>query len=174
MLTKKLKIIGIAVAVTLLLFSAWQFSIKKNSDQPDEPAPVAQESSEDKNKEPISYSRASFFIVNPIKASIAIPDDWEGKYRIQEKGNAARFYYIEDPEAQVELFIILYYSVAEWEKIKKKKDNQAVEITTHDSTIFVYELSTEELLPHNQISGYTEMRGDILDIISTFKSFCLD
>lgn len=51
-------------------------------------------------------SRISFFLSRPIRANLAIPDYWEGNYRLSESGDKASFIYIEDPDNISEIFYV--------------------------------------------------------------------
>ena len=67
---------------------------------------------------PLKYSRISFFNTHETRASLAIPEEWEGKYRMKETGNQVTFYYIGDSSKELELFSIIYYEYNEWENRK--------------------------------------------------------
>lgn len=41
-----------------------------------------------------SYSRVSLFNAQKARVSLAIPDYWEGNYRVKESGGTANFYFI--------------------------------------------------------------------------------
>ena len=48
----------------------------------------------------------SFFLAEPTRAKLSIPDYWEGNYRIKEAGGQVSFLYIEDPANIAEIVYI--------------------------------------------------------------------
>jgi hypothetical protein len=52
----------------------------------------------------INYSRVSFFNSSPDRATMNIPEKWEGSYRLQEEGERVGFYYLSPQGATEELF----------------------------------------------------------------------
>ncbi len=72
----------------------------------------------------LEYSRISFFNGASVRASLNIPEIWEGKYRMKEEGDSAIFYFL-DKNAQAEKMfaIIKKNNFAPGEKVICEKDD---------------------------------------------------
>jgi len=66
------------------------------------------EQKENITKEVFTYSRLNFFLSSQNRASLAIPDFWEGNYRVKERGNEVVFYFVKGTTDEVKLFSIKY------------------------------------------------------------------
>lgn len=69
--------------------------------------------------EEIKYSRLTFFNLMPIRASMNIPEDWEGKYRLRDQGAVARLYYIGEAPLEAGLMDLKIYGESDWDKKEK-------------------------------------------------------
>ncbi len=87
----------------------------------------------ERSKKEITYSRVSFFHTKPVYVSLSIPSTWEGRYRLEEKGNIASFMYIGDPENVVNLFSIKLFSENEY-----NKNDEYIKIDSKDGYILAY------------------------------------
>lgn len=162
----------IVIIVFILLFSLWQITIDRKQDKTRDDGLILEKLPMEKNNnEPINYSRVSFFITAPVVASLAIPEDWEGKYRVQEEKNIARFSYIENPEKEIGLFSVLYYLPEEWDKINNSGNNKLQLISIFGGVVFAYSLSTDDSTSDNE--NFAIMKRTIPAIIASFKPFLI-
>jgi hypothetical protein len=112
----------------------------------------------------INFSRISFFNANEHRASLAIPDYWEGRYRIKDSGGSVEFLNIDDPEKILPLFSIKYivekdlksFSIDGWTKLESPVDG-----------IFIYKLSTAS---NDKNKEYNKMLKESSLIIKSFKA----
>ncbi|MEA3398386.1 MAG: hypothetical protein U9R06_01440 [Patescibacteria group bacterium] len=163
---KKIIIILLIIGAAIIF---WRLFIGSRPDAEETAKPAAAKPAEPaKYNEPINYSRVTFFHAMPLKCSLAVPEDWEGKYRVKTAGNKAIFYYVANPSAQVELFFIKTYladaeSAANEEKILAKND-----------TYYTYSLSTvnEEAIVNQK--DFIAMQYQSQELAKTLKCFSLD
>ncbi len=164
---KKLLIILLLLFV-LLVFWGWSKMNKDKEQVSETKIEQPKEHPPKKSKKKISYSRVTFFHHLPIKASLAIPETWEGKYRIEEKDDEARFYYIGNIKNPQLLFRILAFKKSEWENFKHK--NNFKKIKEKEGYVFVWQKANEKVSTSEE---YFDMMSNIEDIISSFKDFKL-
>jgi hypothetical protein len=84
-----------------------------------------------------SYSRISFFHTQEVRGSLAIPEHWEGKYRMIDKDKSVYFYYIGEADKEHLLFTIILYNQTDWEEINASSESKEV-IGQHNNYVFVY------------------------------------
>ncbi len=104
-------------------------------------------------------SRISFFLVKPVRANLAIPDYWEGSYRLAEKGDKTTFLHIDDPSQTAEIFYIRLVSVKQLEELNEGEQEVDPDdrIKKGDTTYtFVYKMSSENPYKDNE-----ELRGKL-------------
>jgi len=157
---EKVKIKYLILLVVFLIF-AWIFIRDDGGDKAAveiSPAPEEQQVR--------TYSRISFFHSRPVKASLSIPEDWEGEYRMKESGDKVNFYYIGDPGKEILLFRINSANKDDYDE--REGYHHIVEKGDY---VFNYELSTDNLDGVDNKEEYELMAGEVIDIISSFKVF---
>jgi hypothetical protein len=112
-----------------------------------------------------NYSRITFFNTMDSRASLAIPDYWEGKYRLEEVGQQARFYYIGDSEKTIELFTISVHhgdriNIGEAEKL----------ITEKSRSIFTYKRGGIDR-SEDADKDLQQMMNDIESVVATIRVY---
>ncbi|MBD3247746.1 hypothetical protein GF382_00455 [Candidatus Falkowbacteria bacterium] len=122
-------------------------------------------------------SRISFFLSKPIRASLAMPDYWEGNYRISEKDNTASFIYIEDAERTTPIFHIKMVSLGELSNLEKgeKEIDKNKRVKREDETYtFVYKIYDQHPYEEDSDLGikFERMTIDCQEMINKyFKTF---
>ena len=91
---------------------------------------------------PINYSRVSFFLGQPVRASLAIPENWEGKYRIKQSARSVSFFYIGAPGEEIKLFSVYLFDQDDW---VSSNDNSLVTIGTQDEWTIAYNISIDNM-----------------------------
>ena len=112
------------------------------------------------------YSRVSFFLGQPIRASLAIPEYWEGKYRMKQSPRQVSFYYIGAPGEEIKLFDVYLFDKDNWEL---GHDNSLVPIDSLGGWTVAYTISTDEFESVHNKAEYIEMNKDIKNIIASLK-----
>lgn len=117
---------------------------------------------------PENYSRISFFHTQEVSGSLAIPESWEGKYRMKELGRQVNFFYIGEPENEQLLFIIKLYNEEEWEKEKLKTSGMAEKIGQKNGYVFTYVINSMQISSTlNQ--EYKTMGREVEKIMNSIK-----
>jgi len=114
---------------------------------------------------PPKFSRITFFHTAKPICTLAIPEEWEGKYRMQDAGGAAHFLYIEEV-GNPELFYIKKY-----DKSNKIKNENEKMIWENKSFVYVLGLSTRGSEKIVNKEEYAKMIKDLDEITKTFKCF---
>lgn len=157
MSNKTTKKILIALIILILIFVVF-FIFKDRAGKNNKSNLNLDESSQ---KEIISYSRINFFLTSPNKASLSIPDYWEGNYRIKEEGSEAIFYYLDKKRNTTELFRITYV----------KKDSEffydSTELITENDDYNFYLIKNDNTYLDEDL--YHKMIDSINDTIKSFK-----
>lgn len=119
------------------------------------------------------FSRITFFLVSPVRASLAVPDYIEGNYRVKEEGNKMSFLYIKDSDFISPIFYIKYEEkdrliLENGEKklldVESKKDGKMYS--------FVYHIFLEDSYKGESKEGFSEIIWDIENIlIDSLKVF---
>ncbi|MCK5416499.1 hypothetical protein KAI92_03670 [Candidatus Parcubacteria bacterium] len=115
------------------------------------------------------YSRITFFNLNEkAKSSLAIPEDWEGKYRLKESGNEIVFSYIVNPLESYNIFSISYYDIDEW------KQSGTLKIMEKNDYIFEYDINHLDKIEDIDIKDinyddYMFMINDVDEIVKSIK-----
>jgi len=105
-------------------------------------------------------SRITFFHVSRPICSLAIPSDWEGRYRVRDKGEEAVFEYIDNGNSK------------EFFSIKKTNENNGNEILLNkNGKNYLFKLSTTIEKKETVISDFKEMIDDIETVKKSFKCF---
>ena len=115
-------------------------------------------------------SRVTFFHSLPAIGSLAIPEEWEGKYRTKEEGNIVTFYYIGEPEKISPIFLVEIYSEQEWKDLKYK--NKEI-IKFLNNKVYVYSLNIDNPHTGRKAEEFQEMQKEVRKIIESFKVFSL-
>ncbi|PLX21204.1 hypothetical protein C0584_03250 [Candidatus Parcubacteria bacterium] len=109
----------------------------------------------------VKYSRINFFLSSPHKASLAIPDYWEGNYRVKENGNKVAFYYFEGVLNESELFSISFYPEKEYQE-----NTEDIIIGESDGIIFVFRNGENDSFDNDM---YFKMLDSVTELIKSFK-----
>ena len=122
---KRIIIFGLLFIIIIIIIIIFLYSNKSNNLQKNADSNF-QESK--KIEEVLTYSRVNFFLTTQNKASLAIPDYWEGNYRIKEQGNEVSFYFVRGVSDEIKLFSILYrekdsFEINEGEELIGYKNN---------------------------------------------------
>ncbi len=113
----------------------------------------------------------SFFLTQPLGASLAIFSDWEGHYRLDENGNRADFVFLE-PKAKKQpiIFSILNFKKNKWDQLKNSDDFKNTQILKEvEGVVFI------ALIPNSSINNpqFAKMRDDVDKILPTLRIFKL-
>lgn len=136
------------------------FIIRFNHDKAKKPVAVAPNV-----ERKINFSRITFFNASKHRASLAIPDFWEGKYRVREEGNTVVFLDISDPNLPSELFRI---SARDSKVSETKGENPGwEEIGRVDGTVFYFQLSTAN---GKKTEGFDRMQTEAKDFMKSFMA----
>ncbi len=142
--------------ICLLLLSAIIFFLSLTFKKPAAVEPAWDETQ-------INFSRVSFFNANEHRASLAIPDFWEGRYRIKDSGGSVEFFNIDDPEKVLPLFMIKYVGA---ESLKSFLKDGWSKLESPENGIFIFKLSTAS---NNKNQEYNKMLNESSLIIKSFK-----
>ncbi len=154
---KNIIIIVLVVVVALLFWLVRGYNTKTNVEMA-----IEQPDIKKVEKQERKYSRISFFHTKPPICSLAIPEDWEGKYRIDNSDKVARFKYIGGGES-VDIF-----SIRKSESVVQKKVKDSKKIG--DYWIYL-DLSTESNVFSVNNEEYEAMKGDYEQIFKSLKCF---
>lgn len=162
-----LKSIGAIALFIIVLFLAGRF-FGKQADVP----PVVESKGTEKNAEAKieSFSRATFFFTQPLKGSLAMPESWEGRYRMTDAGDTVIFSYIGHPRITAELFSVRIYPKNVWDQAADKPGSV---IASEKDFVFVYKKSVENPYQGKESDKFQDMLREGDDIISSFKAFGL-
>ncbi len=112
------------------------------------------------------FSRITFFNLNiDMRSSLAIPEDWEGKYRVKEGGDKIVFSYVVDPVVSYEIFTLSYVSINKWNTAELGKNK----IIEKGGNIVFYELPGALDSSEKFKKDLMMMRNDIEEIMKSFK-----
>lgn len=114
---------------------------------------------------PPKFSRITFFHTTKPICTLAIPEAWEGKYRLQDSGGIAHFLYIQE-DGNPELFYIKKYKKEE----KINEDNEK-KIWENKTDFYVSNLSTNSVDKFVHKEEFKKMIKDFDEIVKTFKCF---
>ncbi len=102
-----------------------------------------------------SFSRVSFFNASRERASMEMPQAWEGKYRIKEEGNRVTFLYLQPDATTLEMFAI--------EKREARKDDKDMLCQKGTSGFFIIDPGFDDK------SGLESYRSAFNLILKSFK-----
>ncbi len=163
------KIILFIVVLTIFAFVFYWQQKQNNNEISEVKTEPKKEEIKKKPKKKISYSRVTFFHHFPVKASLAIPETWEGKYRLEEKGNEVLFYYIGDINNPKPLFKILAFKEEDWNNFEHKSEFKKIK-SRQPGYVFAWQKQIDKI---SNSSEYFDMIEDINDIINSFRDFKL-
>lgn len=122
-------------------------------------------------------SRISFFLAGPVKANLAMPDYWEGNYRLKETQEKASFIYIEEASQPAEIFYIKVLPDTEIKNLEKGEQEIEVGkrvVKNNISYAFVFKMSDENPYKDNELlkAKFDRMKIDAMEMIKMyFKTF---
>lgn len=109
------------------------------------------------------------------KYSLAIPDDWIGKYTATEikKGDTS-FVYIGDQDKKLNIPIFIMHAVPDSQWLDQKNSPDApVYITENNGYTYTYSAISNNNLPANldkkYLDEFSNMAGEVKDIVKTIK-----
>jgi len=109
-----------------------------------------------------------------MAGSVAVFSDWDGKYRISERGRQADFIYMGRDGTQENLFSIYYYPESVWQKMMKEdRAGGQKEILRLDGTVFAYTEVPAGSFKEKNNPALLRVANDIPAVISTFRAFPL-
>lgn len=162
-------LIAVLLIITLLI---WWFYFRVDKKIISNTSQLIEELKSDSNiesgKAPENYNRVSFFHQAPLTCSLAIPTDWEKKYRQKEKDNNAVFYYLPDllhPLLEEELFRVSYYMAGE------KSIDQGMKILEQNNTVYFFNLFDGQIDAAEKQTEYREMQLAASEIVKSLKCF---
>lgn len=168
-------VLAIVLLLLVYVFFARDYIKKQEEEKVIREEQARQEADQAKKEEKlkdVQFSRISFFLTNPIRASLAIPSYLEGNYRMRQAGKKTEFLYIKNPDVVHPLFYVRYMDkgepLAEGEKklgeAKSKKDSKIY--------VFAYYMYPEDSYPGEEKEDYKEALWDIKNIIiGSLKTF---
>jgi hypothetical protein len=120
--------------------------------------------------DPSKMSRISFFNATPDRASLAIPEWWEGKYRIRESGDVVIFSYVNKTGDSLEFFIIKKYPDFSWQEDDPiHKNLQETKIMKKKNTDYSYYLSSVINDEKSSEKEFVQMQNELALVIQTIK-----
>jgi hypothetical protein len=120
--------------------------------------------------DPQKMSRISFFNSSKDRVSLAIPEWWEGKYRINEIGDSVVFVYIDSFGKSQILFVIKKYLDDIWEEDNDAGRNiNEVKFLKKQNIVSSYFLSTDDDSNSYFEKDYRQMKNEIKLVIKTIK-----
>lgn len=114
---------------------------------------------------PPKFSRISFFHTAKPICTLAIPENWEGKYRLQDNGGVAHFLYIQDV-ANPEIFYIKKYEKGDYANKESEK-----KIFENKNVVYVIGLSTQGVNEPVNKDDFEKMTKDLDVVLKNFKCF---
>jgi hypothetical protein len=114
---------------------------------------------------PPKFSRITFFHKTKPICSLAIPESWEGKYRLQDSGDEAHFLYIQELN-NPELFYVKKYQ-------KNTKMNEIGErlILENENNFYTASLSTQNVDKFVNKLEFEKILKDLDEVLRSFKCF---
>ncbi len=147
----KIKILIFLFAVVIAFASVFVFSDKEEKEFTDKI--IIEE-----NK--YTFSRLNIFLKKEEKASINIPDYWEGNYRIREDGRVANFIYLKEGTEIGNIFSI--------EMLRKEDYDSSIDeeiISESENFYFLYYLDKGD----DKDQLFTGMQNDVQLMLKSFK-----
>lgn len=118
---------------------------------------------------PNKFSRISFFFGLPAKGSLAIPEYWEGNYRVQAGSDLTKISYI-SPQGEKDLFYIRSYYTPKWKALVDKSGE--IVVKEESGQTFVYKAVKDNPFPDGvEHDKFSKMLAEIPEIISSYKVF---
>jgi len=114
---------------------------------------------------PPKFSRITFFHTTKPICTLAIPEAWEGKYRLQDSGGIARFLFIQET-GNPEIFYVKKYKNKEKIDVANEK-----KIWEDASSLYATSLSTQNVDKFVHKEEFEKMLKDFEEISKTFKCF---
>lgn len=120
--------------------------------------------------DPSKMSRISFFNASADRVSLAVPEWWEGKYRLKESGDSASFSYIDKAGESQEFFIIKKYPNSSWQDNDPAHENsKESKILKKKNTDFSYYLSPDISADKAQEKEFFQMLDELKLVVQTIK-----
>ncbi|MBU4216340.1 hypothetical protein L6270_02115 [Candidatus Parcubacteria bacterium] len=114
---------------------------------------------------PPKFSRITFFHSAKPICTLAIPEAWEGKYRLRDNGSEAHFLYIQE-EGDPELFYIKKYKKnGKMDEVNEKK------ILETKSNVYVAGLSTQGVDKFVHKDEFEKMTKELAEVLNNFRCF---
>lgn len=168
----------IVVLILYILFLRGYFIKQEDRMDAEREAKIRKEKQERIEKiENSPKSRISFFLAKPLRANLAVPDYWEGNYRLSEKGNKTSFIYIENPSQTAELFHIRLIKIGNLDDLLKGEEEISSEHRKEkggEVYTFVYKISDSDPYAGNEElkDKFDRMKTEAREMINMyFKSF---
>jgi len=157
---KEKKIVLVSIIGVGLLLSGLILWYKKTSKIVEDADTVEQQT-----PLPPKFSRITFFHASKPICTLAIPENWEGKYRLQDSGGVAKFLYIKEAD-NPELFYFKKYKKNE--KINSETERKVFE---NKSSVYVVSLSTQNVDKFVNKNEFVKMTKDFDEVLKSFKCF---
>lgn len=166
----KLKIITIFIVVILPAAAVlFVFNLKKESANEIGSEEVKLREKAITELDPDKMSRITLFNSDQDRISLAIPEWWEGKYRLKEAGSEAIFSYIDKEGASTGLFTIKKYVPDDW-GVTSRENRPAEEAVLQKSDyVYTYFLSTVKQADDVSDKEYGQMLSEVELVIKTLK-----
>lgn len=113
-----------------------------------------------------NFSLATFFHRSDYICSVAMPEEWEGKYRQTDGGDTVYFYYIGNNKNDNLLFYIKHIDISEYKSNKDDYKDNKMEVLLNDKYAYISELNKTDSGLDNE---YSIMLKEVDNIISTLK-----
>ncbi len=118
------------------------------------------------NNKEMSFSRITFFHGADLTGSLAIPEHWEGKYRMKEERGVVNFYYINSANNE-KMFSVSRHENQDREDIEVT-DNDVIK--NYDKVVFKISKSDWSKALENDFD-YRIMMNERVYVINNFKAF---
>lgn len=142
------------IAVYFVYFNQPEESVRNEP-----PAKEWQEMTLDEQKR---FSRVTFFHSGPYMASLAIPAEWEGKYRMETEKKRVNFVYLGKQDKGIPIFFIDYCQESECTQA-----NNAQRVARKGDVVFRAGFSGDKRVDQQ----YNHMTSEAQNILSSFKAF---
>jgi hypothetical protein len=114
------------------------------------------------------YSRITFFHRHEYIASIAVPQDWEGRYQTDETDKELSFYYATNKQGRVLVFKMAANTDKEW-SLYKSANSAAIELKRVPGYVFSYVEGADQSEKVINREEYLGIKKSLPGILATFK-----
>lgn len=116
------------------------------------------------------YSRISFFFALPVRGSLAVPENWEGKYRVQNGTDTMKISFLSASAGEKELFYIRSYFTPKWEALPEESSEKV--LLAYKGQTFVYKMNEENPFSSGpDKERYQAMIAESQEALKSFKPF---